>query len=206
MYVCYNKMIRICPCKSVTKRIKIFFLNLVTVLLLNKKNFATRDPLHTSWHQVFRQYPVALWALVAVVWYVVYHRYNKYLSFFGKLTLNHLNPFLPTTFEPFVDIPCIDLGPFYNNDKLSQKETSTEIANASHKYGSFYVSIPNHSTYNTSFRDQLISAVCGLFNINPKLKQSYRVKSDSSRGFTLYGSETGSKQYFNIKGIFLWIL
>ena len=141
----------------------------------------------------------ASWALVAMVWYIVYQRYNKYLDFFGLNSELSKFALLPTTFEPFIDVPSIDLGSFYNNDKLSQKKTSTEIANASHKYGSFYVSIPNHSTYSKSFRDQLLSNAYRLFNINPKLKQSYRVKSDSSRGFILYGSETGSTEYFEHK-------
>ena len=152
------------------------------------------------------------WALVAFVWYIVYHRYNTY---FSSTNSDPIDPSpsstaLPTTFEPFIDIPSIDLSSFYDINLDLKKQTSIQIANASRKYGSFYASIPSHPTYNKKYRDKLLSNAYKLFDINPKLKQSYSAKSDSSRGFILYGSESGSTQYFEHKegfsyGYYKWI-
>eukprot|EP01084_Bolivina_argentea_P320675 556441_1 len=141
-----------------------------------------------------------VWALVAFAWYIVYQKlYKKYVI---PRTNNQPDP-LPTTFEPYIDIPTIDISQFYhqhNDPTIDHKlNISTQIIEASKKYGSFYISYPNHPIYNTPFRNKLISKAYKLFKIDPKLKQKYSSLPDHSRGYILYGKETGSRQYFEHK-------
>ena len=134
------------------------------------------------------------WVLIPFAAYIVYNRYIRQNDKYKPL---------PTSFEPYIDVPIIDISAFYdassaNNQSLKQ-DISKQIADASIKYGSFYISIPTHSSYNNQYRQHILSNAHKLFSVSPKIKESLSVNANSSRGFILYGKEFGSTQYFEHK-------
>lgn len=146
------------------------------------------------------QYLIPVVIMVAIYW-MTFLKVEVEVPKDEKSSEDELAGDLPSSFKPYLNIPTIDLSPFYNSSSQTSDRLllAKQIAFFSHELGSFYITVPTH-LYNTSLHTSFLDHGRNLFTTDDAIKHKYSVNNKIARGFIEYGTESGSQtKYFENK-------